>query len=77
LAAALERSAGPVVLVSNETGLGIVPATPLGRDFRDAQGRLNQAMAGVCDGVQVMVAGLPIVLKPAPQGARLRLRLED
>ena len=57
---------GPVVLVSNEVGLGIVPVTPLGRDFRDWQGRLNQRMAEACDAVVFIAAGLPIVLKPAP-----------
>ncbi len=64
LLAALARATGPVVIVSNETGLGIVPGTPLGRGFRDAQGLLNQALAGVCDRVLLMVAGLPLRLKP-------------
>jgi adenosylcobinamide kinase / adenosylcobinamide-phosphate guanylyltransferase len=57
---------GPVVFVSNEVGLGIVPQTPLGRDFRDWQGRLNQQMAVACDAVVFIAAGLPIPLKPAP-----------
>ena len=54
---------GPVILVSNEVGLGIVPETPLGRQFRDAQGRLNQAVAEVCSKVVFVAAGLPLVLK--------------
>ncbi len=58
--------AGPVILVSNEVGSGIVPETPLGRRFRDAQGRLNQAMARACDGAVLVVAGLPMLLKPTP-----------
>lgn len=53
----------PVILVSNEVGLGLVPETPLGRAFRDAQGRLNQEMAKVCDRVEFIAAGLPILLK--------------
>lgn len=66
LAEGVRRAAGPLVLVSNEVGLGIVPATPLGRSFRDAQGRLNQRMAAVCDAVIFVVAGCPIRVKPAP-----------
>lgn len=57
------RLPGLVIFVSNEVGLGLVPETPLGRAFRDAQGRLNQAMAEACDWVVLMVAGLPLVLK--------------
>jgi adenosylcobinamide kinase / adenosylcobinamide-phosphate guanylyltransferase len=57
---------GPVVFVSNEVGLGVVPETPLGRAFRDAQGRLNQQMAEACDAVVFVAAGLPRLMKPAP-----------
>jgi adenosylcobinamide kinase/adenosylcobinamide-phosphate guanylyltransferase len=53
-----------VVLVSNEVGMGIVPATPLGRAFRDWQGLVNQAVAEVVDDVYVMTAGLAQRLKP-------------
>jgi adenosylcobinamide kinase / adenosylcobinamide-phosphate guanylyltransferase len=52
-----------VILVSNEVGMGIVPPYPLGRVFRDALGRLNQAAAGGCDEVYLLVAGLPLRLK--------------
>ena len=63
---AVREAAGPLVLVSNEVGHGIVPATPLGRVFRDEQGRLNQRMAEACDAVVFVAAGLPVLLKPSP-----------
>jgi adenosylcobinamide kinase/adenosylcobinamide-phosphate guanylyltransferase len=63
---ALDTLAVPVVFVSNEVGLGVVPDTPLGRAFRDAQGRLNMRMAERADRVILMTAGLPLVLKDRP-----------
>lgn len=53
-----------LIVVTNEVGLGIVPATPLGRVFRDALGRANQALAARADEVYLLVAGLPLRLKP-------------
>jgi adenosylcobinamide kinase/adenosylcobinamide-phosphate guanylyltransferase len=63
LSAALRDADGPVVLVANEVGLGLVPETPLGRAFRDAAGRLNQEVAALADRVVFVAAGLPLVLK--------------
>ncbi len=63
LVAALPDLAAPIFFVSNEVGWGIVPDHKLGRDFRDAQGLLNQAMARACDRVLLVAAGLPLVLK--------------
>lgn len=63
LVGGLPALGGPVVFVSNEVGSSIVPDNALARRFRDAQGRLNQAMAAACDAVVLVVAGLPLVLK--------------
>jgi adenosylcobinamide kinase/adenosylcobinamide-phosphate guanylyltransferase len=52
------------ILISNEVGLGVVPATPLGRRYRDALGRANQIVAGVAERVVLMVAGLEVPVKP-------------
>jgi adenosylcobinamide kinase / adenosylcobinamide-phosphate guanylyltransferase len=65
LCRALRAAGGPVVLVSNEVGMGLVPETPLGRQFRDAAGWLNQQMAALADRVVFVAAGLPLVLKGA------------
>jgi adenosylcobinamide kinase/adenosylcobinamide-phosphate guanylyltransferase len=63
LFAALRAAAGPVVLVANEVGLGLVPETPLGRRFRDAAGLLNQQLAALAERVVFVAAGLPLPLK--------------
>lgn len=55
--------AGPVVLVTNEVGGGIVPENALARRFRDEAGRLNQAAAAAADRVYLVTAGLPQILK--------------
>lgn len=54
---------GEIILVSNEVGMGIVPLGEINRRFQDEQGRLNQAVAQVCDKAVFMAAGLPLVLK--------------
>jgi adenosylcobinamide kinase / adenosylcobinamide-phosphate guanylyltransferase len=61
---AIRACPATLVIVSNEVGLGLVPETPLGRAFRDAQGRLNQAVAAAVTEVEFIAAGLPIKLKP-------------
>ena len=63
LAAALPRLKSPVVFVTNEVGLGIVPDNALARSFRDAAGIMNQIIADVADEVEFVVAGLPMKLK--------------
>ncbi len=72
LLAALPALAGPVVLVGNEVGLGIVPENALAREFRDHAGELNQRVAAVSDRVVFMAAGLPLVMKDV--GAQERER---
>jgi len=54
---------GHIILVSNETGMGIVPESKLARRFGDEAGRLHQNLAQICDRVILTVAGLPHVLK--------------
>jgi adenosylcobinamide kinase / adenosylcobinamide-phosphate guanylyltransferase len=63
LVAALRIARGPVVMVANEVGMGLVPQTPLGRRFRDAAGWLNQEVAAAADRVVFVAAGLPLLLK--------------
>ncbi|RJF90711.1 bifunctional adenosylcobinamide kinase/adenosylcobinamide-phosphate guanylyltransferase [Sphingomonas cavernae] len=60
---ALTAAAGPVILVSNEVGLGIVPDNALARRFRDVAGRINQRIAEVVDEAVFLAAGLPLKLK--------------
>lgn len=63
LTQAFAAARGPVVLVSNELGFGLVPPDPGSRRFRDELGRLNQACAAAADEVHLVVAGLPLRLK--------------
>lgn len=59
---ALASSQGPVVLVTNEVGLGVVPAHRSGRLFRDLLGTVNQSLGAACDEVHLVVAGRVLVL---------------
>lgn len=67
--AAAEASAN-VIIVTEETGLGLVPVSPLGRVFRDLLGLANQALASRAHQVYLVVAGLPLVLKDNGAAAR-------
>lgn len=60
-ALSLRRQA--VIMVSNEVGTGIVPEHPLGREFRDLAGTLNQKLAALADKVVMTVAGIPVPIK--------------
>lgn len=63
LVTAWREATRDVVAVSNEVGLGVVPATASGRRFRDELGRLNMALAAASDEVWLLVAGIPTRLK--------------
>ena len=66
LSATLAGLPGPVVVVTNEVGHGIVPENALARAFRDAHGRMNQRLAAAMDHVVLVVAGRPLVLPKTP-----------
>lgn len=63
LCRAIAQATGPVVLVSNEIGLGVIPMGREVRAYVDELGRLNQSVAAVCERVTFMAAGLPLSLK--------------
>jgi adenosylcobinamide kinase/adenosylcobinamide-phosphate guanylyltransferase len=60
---AIQSAPGPLVLVGNEIGLGVIPMGRETRAFVDALGQLNQQVAGACERVTLMAAGLPLTLK--------------
>ena len=59
----LNATGNEVLLISNEVGAGIVPLSPVSRRFQDEQGRLNQALAAICDQVTLVVAGIAVPIK--------------
>lgn len=63
---ALEQVPGDIVLVSNEVGMGIIPQGAITRWYVDEAGRLNQAVAALCERAVWVAAGLPLILKGAP-----------
>ncbi len=62
---ALARTQGPVVMVSNEIGLGVIPENELSRLFVDLQGNVNQVAAQAAERVVFVAAGLPLIMKDA------------
>lgn len=66
IAGAIAACAGPLVLISNEIGMGVIPMGRDARTFVDALGSLNQEAAGACERVTLMSAGLPMLLKGQP-----------
>lgn len=63
LAATARKTAASVIVVTNEVGMGIVPDTPLGREFRDIEGKANQVMARYADEVYFTLLGIPVELR--------------
>jgi adenosylcobinamide kinase/adenosylcobinamide-phosphate guanylyltransferase len=66
LAAAVQGAPGPVILVSNEIGLGVSPMSAEARRFIDGLGHLHQTVAAVCDRVTLMLAGCELTVRGAP-----------
>jgi adenosylcobinamide kinase/adenosylcobinamide-phosphate guanylyltransferase len=63
-----QKKSASLIIVSNEVGMGIVPAYPLGRAYRDLLGRANQFIAQRADRVYLMIAGIPLELKALVKG---------
>lgn len=59
----LRDASSNVLLISNEVGSGIVPLSAVSRRFQDEQGRLNQALAAICERVSLVVAGIAVPIK--------------
>lgn len=72
LADAVSAAKAPLILVTNEVGLGIVPMNKMAREFRDNSGWLSQRIAAACDGVALCVAGIPMWVKGGPPDAAER-----
>jgi adenosylcobinamide kinase / adenosylcobinamide-phosphate guanylyltransferase len=66
LALAIGRRRAPIVVVTNEVGMGLVPETPLGRAFRDVAGRAHQRLARDADELHLAVLGVVLRLRPPP-----------
>ena len=68
LVEAMRSPRADVILVANETGLGVMPVNALARRFCDEAGLLNQRLGGLCERVTFVAAGLPMVLKEPARG---------
>ena len=64
----IQKSSTPFILVSSEVGNSLVPPDPLGRQFQDIMGLVNQRVAAAADQVYLVVAGIPTVIKPLSNG---------
>ena len=62
----INRVDASFIMVTNEVGTGLVPVSRVGRLYRDLLGRANQTLAEHADEIYLMVAGLPVLIKPAP-----------
>jgi len=67
----IKRTAVSFIIVSNETGLGLVPENRMGRLYRDCLGRANQRLAQIADEVYFLIAGIPVRIKPTGDLAAL------
>ena len=61
----MDQMQASFIIVTNEVGLGLVPANEIGRLYRDLLGKANQMLARRADEVYLMVAGIPLLIKPA------------
>ena len=68
LTAAMVAAPCSVVAVTNEVGMGIVPGSAMGREFRDLAGRLNRLVAAEAHEVYLVVSGIPVCIKPGTPG---------
>ena len=61
----MDKTGGDYIIVTNEVGLGLVPANEMGRLYRDILGRANSTLADYADEVIIMVSGIPVKVKPS------------
>lgn len=61
--ASLSGLSGHCIIISNETGMGIMPDNPLARKYGEELGKLNQGVSSVADNVVLMVSGIPVFIK--------------